>query len=301
MNHFSFEMSLIAILPALVLCGYVFYKDRVEKEPVGLLAILFGAGALSFIPSVFIEHIILKYLDTAFGVLKSISAEGIVTFTSAKTKAAYLALCAFLGFSVIRILLQWLVVFLITFKNKNFNYLFDGVVYSVFVSLGFTVSENIRFLLQNDTELLLPKLISSVPYGLLSGIIMGYFYTMWHMRFAANKIENKLLKSGAVEKDNIKSSALWFVASIFVPVLISGLYCLSGIVTNEIVLMLFYTSVFFVFSFSFLSVNSIAAKDESYGKYLYRIIAKGHPELTSLEIEEALSKELSEPQGEESQ
>ena len=55
MNHFSFELSLIAVLPALLLCGFIFFKDRIEREPLGLLAILFGAGAISYIPSTLLE------------------------------------------------------------------------------------------------------------------------------------------------------------------------------------------------------------------------------------------------------
>ena len=46
MNHFSFELALVAVLPAIALCAYVFFKDRAEKEPIGLLAFLFGAGVV---------------------------------------------------------------------------------------------------------------------------------------------------------------------------------------------------------------------------------------------------------------
>lgn len=154
------------------------------------------------------------------------------------------------------------------------------MVYAVFLSLGFVVSENVHFLLQNDVELLLPKLITSVPCQLFVGIALGYYYTMWHMRFAANNIENQLLRAGAVKQDKIRSSAPWLIAGIVVPILISGLYALAGSARNETLVAVFYALVFAVFGFSFLAINHIASKDESYGKYLHRIIAKGHPELT---------------------
>jgi RsiW-degrading membrane proteinase PrsW (M82 family) len=197
-----------------------------------------------------------------------------------------------LGYSLIRSAVIFLVLWLITHKNKNFNYLFDGIVYSVFVSLGFAVFENIHFILQNNLELLLPKLITSVCCRLFIGIIMGYFYTMWNMRFAANQIENKLLKAGVVEKDNIKAATPWFVASIVVPMLISGLYYLAGSLQNDNVVVVFYTAVFFVFGASFLTINQIAKKDVSYGKYLYRIIAKGHNKITPQIIEQVMAEDL---------
>lgn len=298
MNHFSFELSLIAVLPALVLCAYVFYKDRIEKEPFGLLALLFGAGAVSYVPCELLEGWILDQLSDGFSESMKVSAEGFVQFTDAGTELAYLALCAFLGFSLVRICIQWGILFLLTYKNKNFNHLFDGVVYSVFVSLGFAVAENVSFLVHNDAEFLLPKLITSVPCQLFIGVIMGYFYTMGHMRFAANEIEEKLLRSGEIQKDNIKTSAPWLISGIAVPCLVSGLYSLAGSAKTSAVTLLFYTLVFLIFGLSFFAIDRFASKDVSYGKYLFRIIAKAHPELSPDVIRQASKTELCSKKGE---
>lgn len=300
MNHFSIEIALIAVLPAIILCAYVFFKDRAEKEPIGLLAALFGAGALVYVPSAFVERLILNVIDKGFKSSMTISPEGRVIFESTQSEIFHLVLCAFLGFSLIRICFQWLVLFLITHKNKNFNYLFDGVVYSVFVSLGFAVAENVHFLMQNDIELFLPKLITSVASQLFIGIIIGYYYTMWHMRFNANKIENVLKEKGTVKKDNIRSSALWLVAGIIIPFITSGVYSLTGAINSNIMQTIFYTVVFTIFGISFVAIEQLASKDGSYGKYLYKIIAKGHPELSADVINEALAQEnKEEKEGEE--
>ena len=291
MNHFSFELALVAVLPAIALCAYVFFKDRAEKEPIGLLAVLFGAGALAYIPSVFVERLFLNLIDKGFESSRVISPEGLITFESTESEVLYLVLCAFFGFSLVRICFQWLCLFLITYKNKNFNYLFDGVVYSVFLSLGFAVAENVHFIMQNDIELLLPKLLTSVACQLFVGIVIGYYYTMWHMRFNANKIENVLKEKKLVENDNIKSSAPWLCAGIVIPFLTSAVYALAGSLHNEIIEIVFYTAVFTVFGISFLTVDQMASKDGSYGKYLYKIIAKGHPELSPETIKNALAEE----------
>ena len=57
-----------ALVPAIVLAGYVYKKDRAEKEPIGLLLILLALGALSCLPAGFIEVIITYIIDGAFNI-----------------------------------------------------------------------------------------------------------------------------------------------------------------------------------------------------------------------------------------
>lgn len=300
MNHFSLELSLIAVLPALFLCGYVFYKDRIEKEPVGLLALLFGAGAVAYIPAYFAQELIVGLIDKLFADKSSVSAEGLRSFASSGTEMLHLALCSFLGFSLVGICLKWLVLFFMTRKNRHFNYLFDGIVYSVFISLGFAISENVHFLIQNDLDMLVAKLLTSLPCHLFIGILMGYYYTMWHMRFTANKIENDMLRSGKVEKDNIRSSAIWLIVSLVIPLAVNGIYIFAGSVRSDVVTLIFYSAVFILFGVSFVAINQMAARDSSFGRYLYRIIAKGHPELSPEDINSAINTENAEDAKEES-
>lgn len=291
MNHFSFELSIIAVLPALILCGYIFYKDRIEREPVGLLLILFLSGFAAYIPSFFIQKHSTSLIDLIFKSKIEITAEGAVNYASPSTEILHLSLCAVFGYSLISILIRWLVLFLITRKNKNFNYLFDGVVYSVFISLGFAVCENLHFIMQNDTDMSIEKLITSVPCHLFIGVLMGYYYTMWHMRFTANAIENNLLKAGVIEKDNIRSSAVWLIGSLFIPLAVNSVYILAGKIKYDVASFVFYLAIFILFGISFITINGIALKDASYGRFLYRIIAKGHPVLSAEQIKEAIEAE----------
>ena len=39
-------LALAALIPAVVLLVYIYIKDRVEKEPFGLLMLLLGMGAV---------------------------------------------------------------------------------------------------------------------------------------------------------------------------------------------------------------------------------------------------------------
>ena len=172
-----------------------------------------------------------------------------------------------------------------THKNKNFNYLFDGIVYSVFLSLGYALAENVHFAIQNDADMILAKALTSVPCHLFVGILMGYYYTMWHMRFLANGIENKMLKAGIVKEDKVRSSAGWMICSLCVPVLVNGLYVLAASIKDSTLTMIFYAVVFILYGISFLAIKHIATQDDSSTRYLRRVISKGHPEVGMEAIE----------------
>lgn len=292
MNHVSIELSLIAVLPALFLCGYVFFKDRIEKEPIGLLALLFGAGAVAYIPVFFGQEFIIGLIDNAFADSITFGPSGAKTYASTGDEMTHYALCAFVGFSLLQILVKWALLYFITHKNKNFNHLFDGIVYSVFLSLGFAVAENIHFVWQNDWDMLLAKLLTSVPCHLFIGILMGYYYTMWHVRFTANGIENKMLRSGIVAKDKIRTSAPWLICSLLIPFAVNGIYMFAGSIRRDIVTAIFYSAVFLLYGISFVMIDHIAAKDCSSTHYLCRIIAKGHPELAQEDIESIVNRHV---------
>ncbi len=280
MNHFSFELSILAVLPALVLCGYVFYKDRIEKEPVGLLALLFGIGAVAYVPVCILQELIVKLIDGVFAEKISFSEAGAVSFSSKGAEIAHAAVCAFVAFSVVQILVKWCLMYFVTHKNKHFNYLFDGIVYSVFLSLGYAVAENVHFLIQNDAELMAAKLLTSIPCHLFVGILMGAYYTMWHVRFCANAVEKDMLEAGIVKKDRVLTSAPWLAVSLILPIIVNGLYVLAGSVNNRIVTVIFYTAVFLLYGISFILIDVMATKDGRSFRYLCRIISKGHPELS---------------------
>ena len=63
-------------------------------------------------------------------------------------------------------------VFLITRRNKNFDYLFDGIVYWAFLSAGFTLTENVAGIVA--TYGLGGLSLATVMAGILL-ILMGVF------------------------------------------------------------------------------------------------------------------------------
>mgnify|MGYP002412369601 FL=1 len=63
-----------------------------------------------------------------------------------------------------------------TWRDPNFNYRFDGVVFSAFVSLGFAAFENLRYVFGYGLLVSVPRAFLAVPGHLGFSVFMGAFY-----------------------------------------------------------------------------------------------------------------------------
>ena len=59
-------LVIAAAAPCVAFMIYVYRKDRVEKEPAGLLLLLFGGGVLSTAIAILLETITGKILNSIF-------------------------------------------------------------------------------------------------------------------------------------------------------------------------------------------------------------------------------------------
>ena len=150
-----------AVLPALFLMGYIYKLDRVEKEPIGLLLLLAGAGALSCFPAAILEQL-------AGGVLESFFyAESVI----------FVLIDAFLIVALAEEGCKLLCLRLFTWKNEEFDCNFDGIVYAVFVSLGFAALENIMYLQSYGLSIAFQRAILSIPGHMTFSVFMGHHYS----------------------------------------------------------------------------------------------------------------------------
>ena len=134
-----------ALLPAIALCIYAYRKDRVEKEPVGLLLGLLVLGALSCYPAGELEGVVGGWIRDIF---KSFGRESEgVLYLSGTTYKIYNAVKYVFGVALIEEGMKFLILYMVTKDNKNFNCLFDGLIYAIFVSLGFAALENVFYVL----------------------------------------------------------------------------------------------------------------------------------------------------------
>ena len=71
---------------------------------------------------------------------------------------------------------KYLLLKLRTWKNPEFNCTFDGVVYAVFVSLGFALWENIYYVLCYGFGVALARAVTAVPGHACFGVFIGVWY-----------------------------------------------------------------------------------------------------------------------------
>lgn len=81
--------------------------------------------------------------------------------------------------------------YLIVWKTIEFNDHYDGIVYAVFVSLGFALIENILYVFQYGLGVAVMRGVLSVPGHGLFGVLMGYYFSL--ARFHNGNKQKQLL------------------------------------------------------------------------------------------------------------
>lgn len=151
---------LAAVIPAVVLLRYIYRRDTVEKEPPGLLLRLILMGVAAAV---------------AAGVLEGI-AQSILELLVAPGSRIYTILLAFLVVAAVEEGLKFWLLKRGTWNHPAFNYRFDGIVYAVFVSLGFAAYENILYVFNYGLSVALPRALLAVPGHLSFAVCMGIYY-----------------------------------------------------------------------------------------------------------------------------
>lgn len=151
---------LAAVLPAAFLMRYVYRMDKIEKEPVGLLIRLALAGVLAALASIVLELL----------------GQSVLNALVKEESPIYVYLMAFLVVAAVEEGTKLFFLYRRTWRNPNFNYRFDAVLYAVFVSLGFAAFENIGYVFRHGLSVALPRAFLSVPGHMGFAVFMGVFY-----------------------------------------------------------------------------------------------------------------------------
>lgn len=145
-----------SLAPVFIILFYIYFRDKHEKEPLGLLIKSVLVGMLVVIPIVFVERLLLAIMPPL-------------------EKVASAAYHAFLVAGTTEELFKFLALYLLVWKSPNFNEKFDGIVYAVFVSLGFAAVENVLYVLDGGYHTAIVRAITAVPAHALFGVTMGYY------------------------------------------------------------------------------------------------------------------------------
>ncbi len=153
----------LAVIPGIVVLMYVYKKDRIEKEPTRLLLKLFFLGALSIIPSIIFEYLASYLIYESFD-----TPENATTFQ--------IFIENFLGVGLVEEFFKYVMLKKGSWKNENFNYRFDAIVYAVCVSMGFAVVENISYVTSYGIGNAITRALLSIPGHACFAICMGIYY-----------------------------------------------------------------------------------------------------------------------------
>lgn len=220
----------IAIIPSIILCLYVYHMDVIEKEPIRLLFILFFIGVLITLPARFVERLLITSNNMDY-----------VNYY-ANYKDSF-----FLSFAIIAVVeegYKYLVLLASSWKNKEFDYKYDAIVYSVFISLGFATLENILYIQNADFTVVLLRGVISVPAHAFFAIASGFF-----VGFA---------KEASLKKEK-KKVLLYLLLALIVPIILHGTFDFLLLTENSVmfgICISFVTLLYIVSYYAIIHTNN---------------------------------------------
>jgi len=190
-------LFVLAIAPTIAAIFYMYIRDKYEKEPIRLLAtgLLFGALiAFPIMQTATYSTLLLPLNSGRFG------------------DAAF---TAFVSSSFVEEVFKFAVLFFLVWFNRNLNEPLDGIVYAVFISLGFAGIENVLYVFNPElggisTAVL--RAVFSVPGHALFGVMMGYYFAL--AKFEPQKRAWHLIKAFILA---------WLLHGIYNFILLSGM------------------------------------------------------------------------------
>lgn len=234
MTLYKAVLLLLAVLPVILILLVVYYKDK-NKEPTALLLSLFFSGIASCFLVLIISRIMgmfLPFMNTAFTEKKFID----------------ILLYAFIGVALVEEFCKGLMTYIIAYHQNDFDEMYDGLVYAIFVSLGFAFLENIIYVYQTSSiNTALLRAISAVPSHACDAIFMGYYLSMAKL-FA-------LRKNYKLEKKNL-------FLSIAVPAILHGIYDFCLMSGYRILTLVFFVFIVFLYIMSHKRLKEFAATNK---------------------------------------
>jgi protease PrsW len=177
----------LAIAPGIAICIFIYFKDKYNKEPLGLLLMSFILGMLSTVPAIIIQMVFKTSVEDMQGqsmLQVAAFAYGVVALSEEGSKFIMLRFYAY--------------------PKKAFDDPFDGIVYAVMVGMGFATLENIGYVMQHGLATGITRMFLSVPAHATFAILMGY-----HVGLA---------------KFNTAKRGLYFLLAIVWPVIFHGTF-----------------------------------------------------------------------------
>ena len=166
-----------ALAPSAALLYYFYTRDKYEKEPRRLLLKAFLMGGGLVIPVLFVEM-------------------KLNIFEMADLSLLTAGYTAFVVAGLVEESSKFLLFFFYIWKNREFNEMYDGIVYAVFISLGFATVENLAYVLSTGFDTALVRSLTAVPAHALFAVAMGYYLGI--AKFAKPQYRQKFIWLGFI-------------------------------------------------------------------------------------------------------
>ncbi len=189
-----------ALLPVLLLLGFILCKDKNSPEPPALLLKAFGLGVLSVIPAL--------VLVGMFAGLGLGAGEG-ATVWSAVGKA-------FWGAAIPEEIAKLGMLWLVLRKNPFFDEKMDGIVYAVCVSLGFAATENVFYLISADNfvQTSISRALFAVPGHFCDGVLMGYYYSLARFGSSSPRRHHACVLAAPIQAHGVYDALLFAIGVV---------------------------------------------------------------------------------------
>lgn len=185
-----------SLLPIILILVVIYNIDK-NKEPLILLLVCFILGIFLCFAVEEISKVIGNYLPFMNKLTKDLNLFEIFLYS-------------FIGIALIEELCKWIILFSIGYNNKAFDEIYDVIVYSVFVSLGFAFFENIIYVFNlGEVKVAILRALLAIPAHACYAIFMGYYLS----KAKQKQIERKKIQE-------IK----YILLSLFIPITIHGIY-----------------------------------------------------------------------------
>lgn len=254
-------LVIAALVPAVFLCVYIYKKDRADKEPIGTLLLLLLCGVVICFPVVIVEMILGGVLNGIFSPVLTFYESGDI-YGDMVSYTIYQFLHATIGVALVEEGFKWLVLILFAKKCKHFNSLFDGIIYAVFVSLGFAGFENILYVLANGWQTAIMRAVLSVPGHMFFAVLMGLFFSDYFMTRLAHQTELECRRRGLLAANQPElSETKPLLLSLIVPTVVHGLFDFLLFMGNGLCVLAFFALVVGMYIFCFKRIKSTSKQD----------------------------------------
>jgi RsiW-degrading membrane proteinase PrsW (M82 family) len=233
--YISSDLMALAIIPGLLLIIYVYRKDKVEKEPLGLILRIIIYGIISCIAAGYLEQLESNFLPKY--------QEGTVE---------YAVMTSFCMAAFVEEIVKFLAMRLGSWRYQGFNYRFDGIVYGASSAIGFAVFENIQYVASYGLATAISRAFLAVPLHAFCGVFMGVFYS-YSKKSAILGLKGKQF--------------LFTVLSLIVPMLIHGIYDTLAFMGTQQYTVMLLVFVVLLYIAAITTIRKMSAADREAGFY----------------------------------